>query len=196
MRSINLSILQMELHDLSESTTSELGWQNARKRLTFACGQAPPNSMEALSELVGGDQNDQIVQPLATNQNDQSVQSSAVDHNDQIIQPLAADQTDQVVQPLADEIKKARKRARRMEYLNGKKQKIEDAERQLEEMKEDFAGSEKDHACSIEKLDQAQEDLELSTGALRLLQQIVEQQNIMISMLQQVLVSLRFLFLH
>ena len=75
-------------------------------------------------------------------------------------------------------------------------QKIEDAERQLEEMKEDFAGSEKDHACSIEKLDQAQEDLELSTGALTLLQQIVEQQNIMISMLQQVLVSLRFLFLH
>lgn len=155
--------------------------------------------MEAFSELIGGDQNDQIVQPFATNQNDQSVQSSAVDHNDQIIQPLAvdqndqvvqpsaADQTDQVVEPKADEIKKARKRARRMEYLNGKKQKIEDDERQLEEMKEDFAGSEKDHACSIEKLDQAQEDLELSTGALRLLQQIVEQQNIMISMLQQVL---------
>ncbi|KAG5231087.1 hypothetical protein IMY05_014G0038100 [Salix suchowensis] len=119
--------------------------------------------MEALSELIGGDQNDQTVQPLATNQNDQ------------------------VVQPPADEIKKARKRARRMEYLDRKKQKVEDAERQLEEMKADFAKSEKDHACSIAKLDQAQEDLELSAGALRPLQQIVEQQNSMISMLQQVL---------
>ncbi|KAF9668703.1 hypothetical protein SADUNF_Sadunf14G0031100 [Salix dunnii] len=29
---ISLSILQMELHDLSEATTSELGWKNARKR--------------------------------------------------------------------------------------------------------------------------------------------------------------------
>ncbi|KAJ6722604.1 hypothetical protein OIU74_007241 [Salix koriyanagi] len=79
------------------------------------------------------------------------IQPLAVDQTDQVVQLSAADQTDQVVQPPADEIKKARKRARRMEYLNGKKQKIEDAERQLEEMKEDFAGSEKDHACSIEK---------------------------------------------
>ncbi|KAJ6675644.1 hypothetical protein OIU85_011768 [Salix viminalis] len=135
----------------------------------------PPNSMEALSELIGGDQNDQTVQPLATNQNDQTVQPSAVDQNDQ------------VVQPPADEIKKARKRARRMEHRDRKKQKVEDAERQLEEMKADFAKSEKDHACSIAKLDQAQEDLELSAGALRPLQQIVEQQNSMISMLQLVL---------
>ncbi|KAJ6291608.1 hypothetical protein OIU76_023648 [Salix suchowensis] len=126
--------------------------------------QALPSSMEALSELVGGDQNDQTVQPSA------------------------ADQNDQVVQPPADEIKKARKRARRMEYLDRKKQrKVEDAERQLEEMKADFAKSEKDHACSIAMLDQAQEDLELSTGALRPLQHIVEQQDSMINMLQQVL---------
>uniref|UniRef100_A0A6N2N9I0 BZIP domain-containing protein n=1 Tax=Salix viminalis TaxID=40686 RepID=A0A6N2N9I0_SALVM len=131
--------------------------------------------MEALSELIGGDQNDQTVQPLATNQ------------NDQVVQPSAVDQNDQVVQPPADEIKKARKRARRMEYLDRKKQKVEDAERELEEMKADFAKSEKDHACSIAKLDQAQEDLELSAGALRPLQQIVEQQNSMISMLQLVL---------
>ncbi|KAJ6400254.1 hypothetical protein OIU84_015827 [Salix udensis] len=133
----------------------------------------PPNSMEALSELIGGDQNDQTVQPLAS------------DQNDQVVQPSAADQNDQVVQPPADETKKARKRARRMEYLDRKKQK--NAERQLEEMKADFAKSEKDHACSIAKLDQAQDELELSAGALRPLQQIVEQQNSMISMLQQVL---------
>ncbi|KAJ6348810.1 hypothetical protein OIU77_006398 [Salix suchowensis] len=222
----------MELHDLSESTTSELGWKNA-KRLPFACGQANsssrtrrneeeeikrrraqperpsptgeedeeegkgpdhlagegekgrcnrlprprlqalPSSMEALSELVGGDQNDQTVQP------------SAADQNDQVVQSPAADQNDQVVQPPADEIKKARKRARRMEYLDRKKRKVEDAERQLEEMKADFAKSEKDHACSIAMLDQAQEDLELSTGALRPLQHRVEQQDSMINMLQQ-----------
>ncbi|KAG5231093.1 hypothetical protein IMY05_014G0038700 [Salix suchowensis] len=152
--------------------------QWTRDEKTRTIDKAPPNSMEAFSELVGGDQNDQTVQPLATNQ------------NDQVVQPSAVDQNDQVVQPPADEIKKARKRARRMEYLDRKnvQQKVEDAERQLEEMKADFAGSEKDHACSIAKLDQAQEDLELSTGALRPLQQIVEQQNSMISMLQQVLI--------
>ncbi|KAJ6762143.1 hypothetical protein OIU74_024763 [Salix koriyanagi] len=77
-----------------------------------------------------------------------------------------------------------------MEYLDRKKRKVEDAERQLEEMKADFAKSEKDHACSIAMLDQAQEDLELSTGALRPLQHIVEQQDSMINMLQQVLTEI------
>ncbi|KAF9668700.1 hypothetical protein SADUNF_Sadunf14G0030800 [Salix dunnii] len=127
-----------------------------------------------------GDQNNQIVLPLAA------------DHNDQVVQPLAADHNDQVVQPSAAEIKRAKKRARRMEYLDGKKvqQKIEDAERQMEYMKADFAGSEKELACLIGKLDQKQKDLERSTGALRLLQQKVEQQNTMINMLQQVLKGL------
>ncbi|KAF9668699.1 hypothetical protein SADUNF_Sadunf14G0030700 [Salix dunnii] len=143
------------------------------------CGGAkiPSNPMEAFAELVGGDQNDQIVLPLAA------------DQNDQVVQPSAADQNDQAVQPSTDEIKRAKKRARRMEYLDGKKvqQKIEDTERQMEDMKTDFAGSEKELACLIGKLDQKQKDLERSTGALRLLQQKVEQQNTMINMLQQVL---------
>ena len=43
------------------------------------------------------------------------------DQNDQIVLPSAADQNDQVVQPSTDEIKRAKKRARRMGYLDGKK---------------------------------------------------------------------------
>ncbi|KAJ6762142.1 hypothetical protein OIU74_024762 [Salix koriyanagi] len=40
---------------------------------------ALPSSMEDLSDLVGGDQNDQTVQPSAADQNDQVVQSPAAD---------------------------------------------------------------------------------------------------------------------
>ncbi|KAG5224613.1 hypothetical protein IMY05_019G0085600 [Salix suchowensis] len=230
----------MELHDLSESTTSELGWKNA-KRLPFACGQANSSSRTRRNEEEEiKRRRAQPERPSPTGEEDEE-EGKGPDHlagegekgrcnrlprprhypvqwkiyltlsevaskldkykrmarasfpNDQVVQSPAADQNDQVVQPPADEIKKARKRARRMEYLDRKKRKVEDAERQLEEMKADFAKSEKDHACSIAMLDQAQEDLELSTGALRPLQHRVEQQDSMINMLQQVLVSLRFL---
>ncbi|KAF9668696.1 hypothetical protein SADUNF_Sadunf14G0030400 [Salix dunnii] len=103
------------------------------------CGGAiiPPNSMEALSELV---------EDGMFNRHSNTLESYPVE-------------------------------------INQHRQKIKDVERQLEEMKTDFARSKKNHAFFIGKLDQ--KDMELSTGALSLLQEIVERQSTMINMLQQ-----------
>ncbi|KAH8488277.1 hypothetical protein H0E87_024081, partial [Populus deltoides] len=70
------------------------------------------------------------------------------DQNDQAVQPLAADQNNQSIQPSATEIKKANKRASDKKYRHGKKQKMENIQRQFEKLKADYAESVKREASS------------------------------------------------
>ncbi|KAJ6872432.1 hypothetical protein NC651_031518 [Populus alba x Populus x berolinensis] len=119
--------------------------------------------METPSELVGGDQNDQAVQPLAADQNNQSIQ------------------------PSATEIKKANKRASDKKYRHGKKQKMENIQRQFEELKADCAELVKRESSSQVILNQLNNDLEQARADKRLQGQIVEQQNLIINILLQLL---------
>ncbi|CAK7347747.1 unnamed protein product [Dovyalis caffra] len=101
---------------------------------------------------------------------------------------LGGDQiNDQTVQQSADQDRQNRKRASDRKYLDRKKQKTKDTERELETIKAEKAQLEKSNAYLKGQLDQLKEYVEQVRETHRRLEQIVEGQTTTIHMLQQLL---------